>query len=300
MRTQARFSTRNPVRISAWVLVSGWLASSNCQPIKRPDAQRAETARPAQSAAYPPALSGPTEGARSSSASVARVEPASSHCEPLARPLKTERRELAPQGRYEARASYPYALSSDAAVDDGINAVIAADLEARRREFTKNADELIETEKNDPTSLTPDRVALEIKCDQALITTSLLSISCTSYRDLGRPYPNLESFAYNFALCAGTRARYVTLASLCKPDAPCKRTILDLIRRELAARKVDVTLDEHAEALKQFAVTRSGFRFFANDDLPHVIQSAGIIDVPFERLSAVLRHDGPLAGLFTP
>jgi hypothetical protein len=95
-------------------------------------------------------------------------------------------------------------------------------------------------------------------------------------------------------------AGYVTLASLCKPDAPCTKAILDLIRHKLAARKVDVTLDEHAEALKQFAITRSGFRFFANDDLPHVIQSKGIVDVPFERLHAVLRHDGPLAGLFTP
>jgi hypothetical protein len=298
--TQARPSPCKPVKISAWVLVSGWLALANCDAIKRPDAQSVETARPAQSAADPPALSGPAEAERSSSIPLVRTEPANSHCEPLARPPKTERRELAPQGKYETRASYLYALSSDTAVDDGINGAIATDLEARRREFTKSADELIETEKNDPEPLAPNRVALDIQCEQSVTTATLLSITCTSSRDLGGAYPNLESFAYNFALCAGTRAGYVTLASLCKPDAPCTKAILDLIRHKLAARQVDVTLDEHAEALKQFAITRSGFRFFANDDLPHVIQSKGIVDVPFERLHAVLRHDGPLAGLFTP
>jgi hypothetical protein len=218
----------------------------------------------------------------------------------LPEPPKTERRDLPPSGKYDARASYLYVSSSDATVDLKINGVIAADLADRRRAFTKDADDAIAEAKSDPQPLTKDRIVQEIKCDKVLATTTTLSIVCTCYANVGAAYPNVDYFSYNFSMCEKKGASTLTLAALCKPDAPCKSAILDFVRRKLAAEKIDVVLDENAEALKRFAITRTGLRFFANDDLPHAVASSGTIDIPFERLGAVLRRDGPLAGLLPP
>jgi hypothetical protein len=294
VRTQTRSNGCKPVRGGACALLLALLASASCDRTKRTDDRSAETARPAQSSGLPV---GAAEASLSPPVSVMEAEPVVSHCEPLARPPKTERRNLPSQGRYDARASYPYVLSSDAAVDEEANGVIAGDLASRRRAFTKDADEAMAEARGDRRALTPDQLALDIKCEEALATTTLLSIVCSCYTNLGGAYPNLDTFAYNFALCAGKGASYLTLAALCTPEAGCKRTILDLIRRKLAAKKIDVTLDENAEALKRFAITQTGLRFFANDDIPHAIASTGTIDIPFEMLRAVLSRDGPLAGL---
>ncbi len=200
------------------------------------------------------------------------------------------------------RASYLYVSSSDAVVDKEINGVIADDLVSRRRSFTKDADDATAGSEGD--LRTPNQMVLDIRCDEALATTTLLSIECKSYSDLGGAYPNEDHFAYNFSICAGKPSSSLTLAALCKPDASWKRTTLDLIRRKLlrklSSQGVDsLNLDDYLGALTYFAITRSGLRFFAND-LPHVIASAAVIDIPFKQLSSILRRDGPLAGLLTP
>ncbi|MGD0676529.1 MAG: hypothetical protein ABSC94_14010 [Polyangiaceae bacterium] len=200
------------------------------------------------------------------------------------------------------RASYLYVFSSDAVVDKEINGVIADDLVSRRRSFMRDADNATAGSEDDLG--TPNQMVFDIRCDEALSTTALLSIECKSYSDLGGAHPNDEHFAYNFGICAGKPCTSLTLAALCKPDASWKTTILDLIRqkllRKLSTQGVEfLNLDDYSGALKSFAITSTGLRFFAND-LPHVIASAAVIDIPFKQLSSILRRDGPLAALLPP
>ncbi len=246
------------------------------------------------------AVPGSVTGTAPSSPFAERLPPARLDCPPLALPAKTERRELPPRGKYDARISYLYMTSAETIVDDEINHAIASDLAELRRTFIKSADLAIAESKGDPEPLTRKRVGFDITCDKAGSTTTMLSIVCKRYTYLGGPYPNVDHITYNFGLCAGQHAVALTLGALCRPDAQCEKTILDLLNRELSARNVEVKLDEHAEALKTFAITQAGLRFFANDDLPHVIESAGTIDIAFAQLWNVLRGDGPLAGLVAP
>ncbi|MDP9037403.1 MAG: DUF4163 domain-containing protein [Myxococcota bacterium] len=120
-------------------------------------------------------------------------------CPPLALPAKTDRRELPPRGKYDARISYLYVTSSDTIVDHEINGAIASDLAELRRAFIKSADLAIAESKRDPEPLTRKRVGFDITCDKAGSTTTMLSIVCKRYTYLGGPYPNVDHITYNLA-----------------------------------------------------------------------------------------------------
>lgn len=260
------------------VLLAGYLALANCDRAKRINEHAAD---------------GPA------SAVVDRGSPESSDCAGLLRPPRTIPQELPSDGRYRVRASVLLSSSSDSVVDGEINGIILADQAARQRAFVSNADEAIVQAKGDPQPLQPESLGLDIECKEAWTTTRVLSIECRSSTYLGGAHPEEQHFTYNFGFCSGTRATSLDLVTLCKPDRRCKEALLDLIRRSLRAglaKDVDVEFDNDAEVLKRFAITPTGLRFFANDDLPYAIQSAGTIDLGFERLGEILRNDGLLAG----
>ncbi|MDP9033880.1 MAG: hypothetical protein M3O50_03675 [Myxococcota bacterium] len=297
---------KNPMRIRAAkrlptrVALFGWLALTSCDRTRRTAdvgngmALAASPLSSTSSSAHVP------DAAPARPVSVARASPAVAGCSPLERAPTTKRRALSVLGKYDSRGSILSVLSPDPAITKELNSVIASNIAQMRRAFTAHAEETIVETRGDPEPVTPDRMGQEIKCDLAGATTTVLSIECTNSRYFGGPYPGMDHFVYNFGLCAGKHPEALTLAALCRPDVKCEKTILDLISRELSARNVDVKLDEHAEALKTFAITQAGLRFFANDDLPHVIASAGTIDIAFAQLRNVLRDDGPLAGLVVP
>jgi hypothetical protein len=283
-----------------FLILVGWFASTSCARSKRDETTGSPPSSPVSHASS--TARSAAEGSSISSVSVPSAGRATSDCKPLAELPKTARRDLPPQGRYDARASYLYVLSSDAFVDKEINAVIADDLADKRRSFTTSADQLIAGSGDN--FETTARMAFDIKCDEAVATTTLLSIECTSYINLAGAHPNVEHFAYNFGLCSGRHPTSLALAALCKPDTGCERTVLDLIRRKLrrtlSRQGVNfLNLDDYSGALEFFSITRTGLRFFAND-LPHAIASAGTIDIPFKQLNSVLRRDGPLAELLRP
>lgn len=224
-------------------------------------------------------------------------------CAPLERPPTTTRQELVLPGKYHARASYPSVLSSDPALDKEVNAAIAKDLAKRQRSFAHDADEAIAESKEDDEPLKPQGMDQKISCQDDSATTTILSVECTSSSNLGGAHPQEEHFTYNFALCAGKRVTPLTLDAICKPGVPCKKAITRALQQKLSTgptKGIELDLDDLAEALKRFAITRTGLRFFANDDLPTAVQSAGTIDIPFSQLAGVLRNDGPLLGLVAP
>jgi len=224
-------------------------------------------------------------------------------CRPLPRPPTSERRNLPQEGPYFSRVSYLYVTALDETIAKPINEAIGGDLAQWRRSFRQDADEIVTGSGGQDPLSAPNRMALDIRCDEAVATTRVLSIACDAYVNLGAAHPNDTHFTFNFAMCSG-KSTALTLAMLCQPDRPWKQTILDLIgqalRRKLAKLGTSfLVIDEYASALETFVITRTGLRFFAND-LPHVEAVAGTIDIPFTQLKSVLRRGGPLAGLQPP
>ncbi|HXN32401.1 MAG TPA: hypothetical protein VN894_11085, partial [Polyangiaceae bacterium] len=166
--------------------------------------------------------------------------------------------------------------------------------------FVKDADEALAETKGDPDGVKPDQIAQEIRCAELLSTPSLVSIGCASSTNLGGAHPEGQRFAYSYGICAGKGPKPVTLGGVCRSGAPCVKTVVAAINRSLAsgpAKDANVKISEQSSALEHFAVTKTGLRFFVNDELPQALQAAGAVDVPFRDLKSVLREDGPLAEL---
>ena len=282
-----------------------YLASTSCgrSSGRGPHANITPPAAPSSNdtswAAYPASTSA-TPTSRDSSRPLT-LPPGTADCIGLERPPTTEPRDSPRHGKYEVRARYIWVLSSDALVADEINGWIAADLASKQSRFVKYADQAITESKGDPEPLTPNQLGQQINCDLAGTTKTMVSIECAMTTFVGGAHPGEDHLTYNFGICARKGVVALTLRGLCRLHAPpCEEAALGILNRELMARGVDVKLDEHADALQHFAITQVGLRFFANDDLPHVLRSAGTIDIPFARLHDVLRNDGPLAGLVAP
>jgi hypothetical protein len=229
--------------------------------------------------------------------------PRAGECAPIAATPKVEVHNLKLSSKYRSLIKYPAPVSSAPNVDKEIVAQIEADLKRRQREFNKSADEAIAGTKDEPDGLKPDQVGLEIDCQQTFLSDTLFSIACTDVPALGGPYPDVQHFAYNFQFCANDKVRALHLPDVCRPGAACTKAIAKLINQTLKAglaKDADVQIDAQSDALKKFAVTPKGLRFFVNEELPHVLDEAGTIDIAFGKLTAVLKADSPLAGLLAP
>jgi hypothetical protein len=301
-------------------LLSASLAASGCERTKASEADRGAvsslledgSSTPASgrtasgsvtlSDAAPAALSPSAAGGRASASAASAADGDGGpfeDCRPLSQPPNTERRRLPQEGPYGSGGNYLHVTSVHEAVSSQINDAIAKDLVTRKRNFRKDADELVTTSEGQDPLTSPARMRLDIRCDEALATTRLLSIECDAYANLGGAHPNDTRFTYDFATCQ-RRATRLTLSTLCRPDRSWKTEILDLIEQDLDHKLGPgfVKLDDYSSALDTFVVTKTGLRFFAND-LPHVVASAGTIDIGFARLKSVLRGMARSRGWWT-
>lgn len=290
------------VRVHDLALLMATLSLANCDKNRSGAAPLRDMAIDARSTDTPaatssaPATPSPAAEPNSVEAGVRRTQ----NCRGLADPPRAARRGPLPPGKYNVRLDAVVVSSSDALVDNDINGIIAADLDAKRRAFEADAEEEIARSKDFAQPLTLDRVGLVIQCDEAGATGNMVSVHCASRPYLGGAHPGLDDLVYNFRICAGSHAEPIGLNALCRSDVPCREAIADRIQRKLMAKGVEFTLDEGSEAIDRFAITRRGLTFFVSDDLPQVVQGEGTIEIGFDSLRSVLRHDGALTGLLGP
>jgi hypothetical protein len=221
-------------------------------------------------------------------------------CVPLAAPPRTRPRDFRAKAPFVAKMRYPALTSGDAVVDAEANAIIGGDLHRHEDEFVANGNDLLASERGDGRTLSPERIDDDVECVTTIVTPALVSVACVEKSFMDGPYVNTSYVTYNVALCAGMGARRLSLDSLCSAGAYCKRRIAEWLAGALDAGRtaaVDVDLGDDGDVFTRFAVQPRGLRFFVEQEIPHVLGHVPPVDVPFAKLTDVLRHDGPLAGL---
>jgi len=127
-------------------------------------------------------------------------------------------------------------------------------------------------------------------------------------------HPNLDKFAVNFQICP--EVRRLALTDLCRSLPECRKTIIELISEDFrtgpkketgiqfrdgaTGAKGDSPDKEQPDAtLREFAITTAGVSIFLFDELPHVLQAFGMVDLPAAKVRSVL-HDEWRAGSGAP
>jgi hypothetical protein len=220
---------------------------------------------------------------------------------PAAGPLpRLEERQLAKQqpGQYRFELKYPLFHEENERVTQKLNGHLLEQLTAVQKRFLKEA------EGQDGSD--PDNARwFEGKCATAYHSKSFVSVACDTMEGPGA-HPNLDKFAYNFQICPDVRQ--LELADLCRDLPDCRKKIIELINEDFRTGEKKQTGiqfragpalphgessdPEHPVAtLRTFGITPTGLRFYLFDELPHVLQAFGVIDIPIVKVRSVLRDD---------
>jgi hypothetical protein len=203
------------------------------------------------------------------------------------------------EGFYRFELAYPLLAIEDEARAEKVNQGLVEQLRAIERRFVG------ESPGNDGTP-DPENVRwFEGKCTIAYLSSAFVSVACDTMEGPGA-HPNLDKFAYNFQICP--EVRLVALGDLCRALAPCKKKIVDLINEDFRTGPKKETgiqfrvgprgapgqppdMEHPVATLQAFAVTPAGLRIYLFDELPHVLQAFGVVDLPAAKVRPVLRED---------
>jgi hypothetical protein len=214
---------------------------------------------------------------------------------------RLEQRKLTAErkGQYRFELKYPLFLEDNEKVTQQLNRQFLEHLTAIQKRFVKEA----QTEDHAPD---PDNARwFEGKCEIAYHSLSFVSVACDTMEGPGA-HPNLDKFAYNFQVCPDVRL--VTLADLCRSLPDCRKKIVELINEDFRNGEKKETgiqfrdgpmrspgeppdMEHPVATLRTFGLTPTGLRVFLFDELPHVLQAFGVVDLPASQLRPVLRED---------
>ncbi|MET0593183.1 MAG: hypothetical protein ABW133_10815 [Polyangiaceae bacterium] len=216
---------------------------------------------------------------------------------------KLEKRTLATKkdGHYRFELQYPLLKASDDATTEKVNRLLADRLATLQKRFVKEA-------QNQGGEADPDNARwFEGKCDVAHDSPSFVSVACETMEGPGA-HPNVDKFAHTFQLCPEVKP--VALADLCRALPECRKRIVALINEDFRtgdkkqtgiqfrvgpASSADPADSEQPVAnLQSFGITPAGLRIFLFDELPHVLQGFGVVDIPVAKVRSVLREDTAL------
>lgn len=214
---------------------------------------------------------------------------------------KLEERKLAAQqqGQYRFELKYPVFREDNEKVTQRLNRQLLDQLSEIKKRFVKEA------EGQDHESDPDNARWFEGKCETAYHSASFVSVACDTMEGPGA-HPNLDKFAYNFEICP--EVRLLALADLCRSLPECRKKIVQLINEDFRSGEKKQTGIQfrdgpgvaHGEpsdperpiaTLRTFGITPTGMRFYLFDELPHVLQAFGIVDIPAAKLRAVLRDE---------
>jgi hypothetical protein len=202
------------------------------------------------------------------------------------------------QGRYRFELQYPLFHEDNEKLTQKLNAQLLEHLTGIQKRFVQEAE-------NQDVESEPDNARwLEGKCEAAYHSKSFVSVACDTMEGPGA-HPNLDKLAYNFQICP--ELRLLALTDLCRSLPECRKRIVELINDDFRTgdkkqtgiqfRTGPVPHGESSDpehrvaALRTFAITPTGLRFYLFDELPHVLQAFGVIDIPAAKLRPVLRED---------
>ena len=221
---------------------------------------------------------------------------------PAGAPLpRLESRQLASrqEGHYRFELQYPHLYADDAKVAQKVNDQLLEQLTVIQKRFIKEAVE----EGRAPDS--ENARWFEGTCATTYHSKAFVSVACDTMEGPGA-HPNLGKLAYSFQVCP--EVRQLALADLCRSLPECRKRSIQLVNEDfrvdpkketgiqfrdgpMGSRGEPPDMEHPAATLRTFGVTPTGLRFFFFDELPHVLQAFGIVDIPIGKLRPVLRED---------
>jgi hypothetical protein len=278
-------------------------ASATNQGSGEPGATRSASTAPAQGERASVLTAGPALAAVPSASPSSPPSTRESECggAPPPGPLpRLEQGKLAAQqeGRYRFELKYPRFHEDNEKAMRKVNQQLFEQLGAIKTRFVKEA----ESQGGTPD---PDNARwFEGKCETAYHSKSFVSVACETMEGPGA-HPHLDKFAYNFQICP--EVRVLALADVCRALPECRKKIIQLINDDFRTgekKQTDIQFRDgpvpHGEstdpdlpipALRTFAITPTGLRFYLFDELPHVLQAFAVIDIPAAKVRPVLRDE---------
>jgi hypothetical protein len=271
----------------------------------------------ASSSSVSPLASGAAELSPRSASPVASPSasalPANAGCggPPTEAPLpRAEERTLAAsrEGHYRFDLKYPLLRIDDEKRAEKLNQALSEQLRAVEKRFVREAsgDPGKSLTRDDDGEPDPENARwFEGKCAIAYLSSAFVSVACDTMEGPGA-HPNLDKFAYNFQICP--EVRLVTLGDLCRALPSCKKKIVDLINEDFRTGQKKETgiqfrvgprgapgqppdIEHPVATLEAFGITPAGLRIYLFDELPHVLQAFGVVDLPAAKVRPVLHED---------
>jgi hypothetical protein len=136
------------------------------------------------------------------------------------------------------------------------------------------------------------QAALEITCKHLFARKYLVSVGCEVYEHLAGAHPNIGYIATNLWTC-GARPTPIAIEAIC--DASCKQGLFEMVARTLEAsgkgdiaRSLREETEEGEDVFQTFVVSKAGLTFSFRDSLPHVFSEAGMVEIDFDKLDAIM------------
>jgi len=212
------------------------------------------------------------------------------------------------EGHYRFDLQYPLVRIDDEERAEKLNQELLEQLRAIQKRFVRESsgDPGKSLTRDDDGKPEPENARwFEGKCAIAYLSAAFVSVACETMEGPGA-HPKLDKFAYNFQICP--EVRKVSLGDLCRALPPCKKAIVDLINEDFrTGQKKETGIQfgvgprgapgqppdrEHPIAtLQAFGITPAGLRIYLFDELPHVLQAFGVVDLPAAKIRPVMRED---------